>query len=155
MAHCLQWPLTNQILVYRRNEGISKFMIETTYAYFNQTPPTCSLSVCVIFTDTEKQHLASCKHVCRHMSRYSSQSCTSNVDLTVLQSELTSQWEQRRSWQACVDSGGVRLAQRCGWTMVERFPKLCLHWSCLCCTPGPQDTLHSDHALASQLSHRQ
>lgn len=50
-----------------------------------------------------------------------------------------------------MDSGGVRAAQRWGWTMVERFPKLCLHWSCLCCTPGPQDTLHSDHELASQL----
>lgn len=70
---------------------------------------------------------------------------------TLLQSELTSQWEHRWSWHACVDSGGVRLAQRCGWTMVERFPKLCLHWSCLCCIPGPQDTLHSDHELASQL----
>lgn len=45
----------------------------------------------------------------------------------------------------------MRVAQRWGWTMVERFPKLCLHWSCLCCTPGPQDTLHSDHELASQL----
>lgn len=75
--------------------------------------------------------------------------------LTVLQSELTSQWEQRRSWHACVDSGGVRLAQRWGWTMVERFPKLCLHWSCLCCTPAPQDTLHSDQALASQLTDRE
>lgn len=71
---------------------------------------------------------------------------------TWLQSELTSQWEHSLSWHACVDSGGVRLAQRCGWTMVERFPKLCLHWSCLCWTPGPQDTLHSDHELASQLS---
>lgn len=70
---------------------------------------------------------------------------------TWLQSELTSQWEHSLSWHACVDSGGVRLAQRCGWTMVERFPKLCLHWSCLCWTPGPQDTLHSDHELASQL----
>lgn len=37
---------------------------------------------------------------------------------------------------------------------MERFPKLCLHWSCLCCTPGPQDTLHSDHELASQLRQR-
>lgn len=45
----------------------------------------------------------------------------------------------------------MRVAQRWGWTMVERFPKLCLHWSCLCCTPGPQDTLHSDQELASQL----
>lgn len=35
--------------------------------------------------------------------------------------------------------------------MVERFPKVCLHWSCLCCNPRPQETLHSDHALASQL----
>lgn len=71
---------------------------------------------------------------------------------TWLQSELTSQWEHSLSWHACVDSGGVKLAQRWGWTMVERFPKLCLHWSCLCWTPGPQDTLHSDHELASQLS---
>lgn len=75
--------------------------------------------------------------------------------LTVPQSELTSQREQSWSWHACVDSGGVRLAHRCGWTIVERFPKLCRHWSCLCCTPGPQDTLHSDHELASQLTDRE
>lgn len=73
---------------------------------------------------------------------------------TWLQLELTSQWEQRRSWQGCVSTGWVRSAQRWGWTMVERSPKLCLHWSCLCWTPRPQDTLHSDHELASQLWQR-
>lgn len=34
--------------------------------------------------------------------------------------------------------------------MVERFPKLWRHCNCLCWTPSPHDTLHSDQALTSQ-----